>query len=152
MQFNHTWQKVLSGEKTQTRRISLPHADGTGEFDCEMIGYPDGVMSVQRLKKHGDRWRTIYQIGKTYAVQPGRTAKGIARIRITGIRCEDVREINREDVEAEGFASRYAFWSVWTKMHDPAMVKGDYLYAMLMTERPAERYAAWALTFELVKK
>lgn len=161
MIFQHTWSKVLDGSKTQTRRIALPHADGTGEFDCEMIGYPMGIMSVQRLKVGASSWRTIYQVGKTYAVQPGRTKPAAARIRITGIRREDVREISWEDTYAEGFKSRAMFFNTWLQMHDKTVyeVFRDYKFPYgkigsateLLESRPAERYQAWALTFELVK-
>lgn len=164
MIFQHTWEKVLSGEKTQTRRIALPHADGTGTFDCEMIGYPMGIKSVQRLKVGADRWKTVYQVGKDYAVCPGRGQYAFTqRIRITDVRYEDVRCISAEDVKAEGFETASDFFITWCKMHDKGQmlpIIPDYFTGAIvwqgvrseLQQRPAERYQAWVLTFELVKQ
>ena len=74
MIFQHTWERVLSGDKTQTRRIV--------KWDESLVRPPLTVITPDRAK---------YQVGKTYAVQPARTKKGIARIQITGIRHEDAR-------------------------------------------------------------
>lgn len=41
-----------------------------------------------------------------------------ARILITDIRREDVRNISDEDVKAEGFSSRLDFLATWISMHD----------------------------------
>lgn len=163
MIFQHTWEKVLSGEKTQTRRIALPEPDGTGSFDCEMISYPMGIESVQRIRVNDDSWRTIYQVGKTYAVQPSRTAKAIARIRITDIRREDVRKISQADAKAEGFANEIEFWKTWYGMHDKYAFRNVAISIHEDVDR-ARQYLcnrnfyrgnvndAWALTFELVKE
>jgi hypothetical protein len=54
MIFQYTLDQVLDGRKTQTRRLVT-------------AGRPS-------------RWR----VGRTYAVQPGRTKKAVARIEVTG--------------------------------------------------------------------
>jgi hypothetical protein len=173
MIFQHTWEKVLSGEKTQTRRIVKP-----GDF------LNSGV--VFNEKKH-----TRYAVGSTYAVQPSRTHPAIiynpehpcygidviqpgddhynlaksgvwnyqgqgyrqARIRIMEIRLEDIRQISDEDIQAEGFAhDPEEFFETWCVMHDPAilpfytaMYRRGWLYP-----QPAYKYQAWVLTFCLV--
>lgn len=91
-------------------------------------------------------------------------------IRLTDIRREDVRCISDDDVTAEGFERAVDFWHVWCAMHDKAVVvdpgseKTIVSYprinqftveehadvrAILML-RPAGKYQAWALSFELV--
>ncbi len=62
MIFQHTWKKVLDGSKTQTRRLVKPH---------QMIRWPNGVKSVQYLDDQHNLWITKWQVGRTYAVQPG---------------------------------------------------------------------------------
>lgn len=118
MIFQHTWQRVLDGTKTQTRRPCKP-----GEFyepADAANGYPEGVFRWKR--NDTDEWleRSVpkYIVGKDYAVQPGRGQKAVGRIRITGIRRENVRKISDDDARAEGFASRNAFLYLWQLMHD----------------------------------
>lgn len=142
MLFQYTWQAVIEERKTQTRRIVKPG---------QMISAAGTCVYQHHL------YRIIYEVGRTYAVQPARTAKGIARIRITGLRCEDVRHIRREDVAAEGFSSRNDFFLTWLGMHDKAAQRGfmedtDFLHNttdIFLSERPAERYQAWVISFEL---
>lgn len=165
MIFQHTWEKVLSGEKTQTRRLRLPGDKAMGGWIEAPSATSSGIM--------GDTayiWRnynTIYQVGKTYAVQPGRGKKAVARIQITGIRSEDVRSLSINDLYAEGFDEYLHFMMTWMQMHDKPAHRylesevGDQLYEAIVGEnmtlfenyvdsRPAERYQAWALTFKVV--
>jgi hypothetical protein len=147
MIFQHTWQKVLSGEKTQTRRIVKPGQYQRRDFD--LPGAP--IVQVAHTKNGvvGTGTPVVYNVGSTYAVQPARTAKAIARIRILSIRREDVRDISADDAFREGYGGIVDFLRVWTSMHDKSAVEFPnlrYLY-----DRPAEHYQAWVLTFELVK-
>lgn len=163
MIFQHTIDKVLSGEKTQTRRIVED-----GQWLAQPIGSVGtavngriilGERPLQVVSGHEwDNTRRIhYEVGKTYALQRGRGMKAEGRIRITGIRREDVRDISEADVKAEGFASYEHFVQTWCHMHDAAAcreadkLKGIHICGAART-RPAERYQAWAITFELVKE
>jgi len=152
MIFQHTWQKVLNGSKTQTRRIIKPDQC----LSSSSLYEPYSAV-VQRLQ--GYNWKDVYRVGVDYAVQPGRGKPAVARIRITDIRREDVRDISFEDAKAEGFASATHFLLVWTQMHDSKIYNrypttGQISLALeqcVIQERPVERYTAWALTFELVQ-
>lgn len=131
MIFAHTYQQVLDGTKTQTRRLVKPE-------DMAISDMPDsdgiwGVAYPPPTSSQYDRCYSVtrWHIGQTRAVQPGRGQKAVARIRITAIRREDVRQISDEDVKAEGFASRADFLRLWEQMH-------------------GQHYDAWVLTFELV--
>lgn len=110
MIFKETWQQVLDGTKTQTRR---PVKEG--EYGYRMY-HPD---VIQVIYKHGGyiKWR----VGKDYAVQPGRGKKAVGRIRITGIRRERLQEIRGRDVLAEGcglaIPSRREFMELWDSLY-----------------------------------
>lgn len=130
MLFMHTWQAVIEGRKTMTRRIVKP-----GEIMVAL----GSVHINERLK---------WYVGQSIAVQPGRGQKAVARIQITGIRRQDVREIDYDDVRAEGFDSAADFWLTWIKMHDP---KAESPTAWYLNTRPAAHYDAWVLEFELVE-
>lgn len=166
MIFQHTWEKVLSGEKTQTRRIVKPGDGFTTPLSLGVIGKDAGRMittvpnystprpGFNNIYSVCNGKRTVYQVNKDYAVQPGRTKSGVARIQLTEIRREDVRNISDEDVAAEGFGiDKDDFLEVWCQMHDPGVL--PYYTAMYrrgwLESQPSERYQAWALTFRLVE-
>lgn len=171
MQFAHTWEDVLNGQKTMTRRLVKPNQI-YDPFDKRVYAL---TINLLPLPAHmTGRKTTVYQVGKTYAVQTDRGVKGTGyRIRITDIRREDVRNISQEDAWAEGFTKRLAFWMTWAKMHDPTftfwfdMDAAEYYWHIgkrgpllsgnwkaletVMSNRPASRYDAWVLSFTLVK-
>lgn len=157
MIFQHTWEKVLTGEKSQTRRLVKP-----GEYLDSL--YYDGRHDIVRAANNRIVHATSisFEPEKTYAVQPGRGKAAVARIRILSIRREDVREISDADVEAEGFQTASDFFIAWVKMHDKSVITPiipDYDTGAIIWQgvrptlatRPAERYQAWVLEFELVK-
>jgi len=165
MIFQHTIDKVLSGEKTQTRRIVKP-------TEHMFAGHEGTVWSVLNPKTLGDpQLRAVYETNKEYAVQPGRGKAAVGRILITNIRHqEDVRYISEEDVKAEGFGSVYGYLLTWTQMHDKEawrmnqvdMSDGDAANGVyephsgnwisyLRGQRPSGFYRAWVLEFQLVK-
>lgn len=99
--FAHTLDKLLHGGKTQTRRVVKPDES----FDTD-----------RRAIVKGNK-RTMYRVGKTYAVQPGRTRKAVARILITDIRKEAVSRITEADAIAEGYVSTDEFFASWHNIH-----------------------------------
>jgi hypothetical protein len=160
------WEKILSGEKTQHRVIVKKgefFEDADPSFDL-----PAGV--YRWLNNFAATSRTVYAVGKTYAVQSGSGRIAEGRIRITGIRHdEDVRTISDEDVRAEGYGSLWSFFHAWCEMHDtkahndmfktPTFVASKWLNDTHLNQgmrdwlknRPAARYDAWVLSFEVVR-
>lgn len=106
MIFSHTLELVLSGVKMQSRRLKKP--------THHLIVQGD-LVRVESITTRGRR--IMYQVGKTYAVQPGRTQKAVAYIRLTGLREETVQDISEADARAEGFESREAFFAAWHTIH-----------------------------------
>lgn len=161
--------KILRREKTQTRRLEKPDQLPLIEYWSD--GSHPHIQEV--FKRSTDR--PIYRVGQTYAVQSGRNLRGAfwyqhptmgpliwssnspknlralatsLRIRILTIRREDVRNISNDDIRAEGYPHARDFLHVWCAMHDPILERGLWGEAQLMA-RPADRYQAWALTFEV---
>ena len=107
MIFAYTLDKVLSQEKWQTRRVAKPN---------ERL-FIEEKLSGQQKFVSGSGKRKVFEVGKSYAVQPNRGKKGIARIMITGIRSQPVWAISERDAHAEGFGSREEFLTTWRTIH-----------------------------------
>jgi len=108
MIFKETWQQVLDGTKTQTRR---PVKDGDEGHHILPRG---GFLSVE----HNGRLK--WALGFDYAVQPGRGKKAVGRIRITGIWRQRLREIWVEECRAEGITgvfARFGFEQLWNSLY-----------------------------------
>jgi len=187
MIYPYNIDKLLSGEATQWRRLVKPNDMFTYPLSMVVIGKDHGkiIDTLPLLPKFTagheiycvvdkiQYGRARFQVGKNYAVQPGRGKPAVARIRITNIRKQDVRDISEEDVKAEGFESRLDFLAKWSQMHDRVFQfdrddenwsedgtwnywanrqwgKADnaVMYSYI-AERPTDRYIAWALTFTL---
>jgi hypothetical protein len=96
------FEKVLSGEKTQTRRPVKPGHKFMRHDVCQ-------------------NGRAVWKWGATYAVQPGRGKPSAGRIRITSIRYIDkARYIRMEDARAEGFSTPEEFRHRWAEMYGEA--------------------------------
>jgi hypothetical protein len=114
--------KVLSGEKTQTRRARKD----THIFD----GF-----RVVNLRDVTKRPITLWRIGQTYAACPGRGKVQQGRILIKSIDFQRLSEISEADARREGFANRDEFFAAWDTING----KG----------RRNER--VWIIRFEVVK-
>lgn len=172
---------IVEGRKTQTRRLArtapLLAIGETGKFheflddankwappnsERAPYEYPgDGVYIT--TYKHGGwldgsvyvepEWthRALYIIGKTYAVQPGRGKPAVARIRITGIRQERLRDISEEDVLAEGCG--LVRWAGEPQEGWPATAGFAEAWDRINTRngtRWADNPLVWVLDFEVV--
>ena len=100
MIFQYTWQLILDDKQTATRRLINP-----GE---KLLDNP------RRLEVNG---RTKWQVGRSYAIQPGRKKKSVGRIQITGIKKELLGQMTADDAHAEGFASLDDFQQTWVEIH-----------------------------------
>jgi hypothetical protein len=133
-------RKVMHSKKTMTRRIISRYEMFYADKDTPPTVYvkcPDGK---QRIK---------WQVGRTYAVQPGRGKASIGRVKLLGLFRERLQDISDADVCAElGVAAdirmgrgwlRNAFAELWDSIN----------------KMPGTRYLdnpkVNALTFELVE-
>lgn len=96
--------KILSGQKTQTRRLCKP-----GENWQIFPPIPATV-----LDKNG---RIKWQVGRDYAIQVKRGGNAIGRFRIKDIRREIVAQISEDDAKAEGFDGRNEFFTTWDSIN-----------------------------------
>jgi len=103
MIFQYSHVMVLDGTKTQTRRIV-----NDGESPIAVGDKIVGVRGARTLK---------WQVGLTYAVQPGRTQKAIGYIKVISIRQERLLDVSKADAQAEGFRSREDFRKIWSSIH-----------------------------------
>lgn len=146
MIFQHTIDNVLNGTKTMTRRLI--------KGGQKLVMVESAFGGHRPIYVQTPAGRVLYRISSTYAAQPSRTKKGVARIQITNIKHEDVRYISKQEAKCEGFGSIDAFLMIWCEMHDPQALRlldrytSSTIYRIVM-DRPKERYQAWALTFTL---
>lgn len=104
MIFQYTLEQVLSQRKTQTRRVIR-------KGELAIRGRYNRIVAVQSNN------RTKWQVGKTYAVQPGRGKSQVARICLERINSEYVTRISTADALAEGFKNRQDFLETWCQIH-----------------------------------
>jgi hypothetical protein len=144
--------KILAGEKTQTRRAvkdgdlaafrkdgrlhSLPPSEVHSSFGMTAVmrsSYvPDPAAdSPQKVRVILKKW----EVGRTYALQPGRGKRAVGRITITAIRyCARASDISVSDARAEGFATADEFQAVYERLNGAKAL-----------DRPC-----WTLTFAVV--
>lgn len=103
--------KILSGEKTQTRRLLK---EGESLVSMRKNKRVLQVISVKGAIK--------WQVGGAYVVQSGRGARGTGlKIKILDLRGESLFCINEKQARAEGFEDEqqflYAFYKLnWSKV------------------------------------
>lgn len=143
------WREVLSGAKTQTRRLVRPDEKYHSYLGEVQVPSP----------RHAFGWRAKWAVGKTYAVQPGRGKPAVGRIRITAIRQERVQEITTQDALAEGVGHDYINAGGTTGLAGLLACKfvieeyaglWDSIYTASGT-RWADNPLVWVLVFELVE-
>jgi len=101
MIFQQTYQLILEDKKTATRRLVNPND--------RLLDNPKRVEANGRIK---------WQVGRTYALQPGRGQKAVGRIRITDIHKQPLGQMTIEDAVAEGYPSLDDFRQIWLQIHD----------------------------------
>lgn len=149
--FAHTWELVLSGEKTQTSRIWKDDYFFPSDYYDKTI-----YTHLLSLKSwDAGKLRTLYSVGQVRSVQKSRGTKGIAKIRILELARRDVRAFTDEDIKTEGFPHKTWFLHVWAEMHDKPMYnKLDYAelgsWHEEVAKRPKQFYDALVLKFKLL--
>jgi hypothetical protein len=132
-------QAILDGRKTQTRRL----VTGNTKWDSPQ---KDRVVHVS-YPTHWTKW----EVGKDYAVCPGRGKKAVGRIRITGIRRERLKQISHNDAVAEGCKplqlANGELGTRYVSAVPPFMILWDSIHT-----KPGTRWAdnpdVWVLDFE----
>jgi hypothetical protein len=100
-------EAILAGRKTHTRR---PAKGGEAlVMSSSFCVYKDYFSDTARLK---------WEVGRTYAVQPGRGKRAVARFLLKNLRQEVVSHITEEDAIAEGFDNREEFFAKWRELYD----------------------------------
>ncbi len=94
MLFEHTWKYVVSGQKTQNRRL-------VQEGDYAEVDKTD--QSIRKVIRTADAGvpKPLYEVGKTYSVQPGLGKKTVGNIRLTGIRRERLQDLTEAEILKE---------------------------------------------------
>ena len=122
--------KVRDRTKTQTRRLRDRSRHLTQTRDGEIIAV---------LARTTKRPRKLWVVGRTYAIQSGRSVKGNGRFRILKIRGERLQDISYEDILAEGIRlkeadllkrakediARWGFMRLWKSIHKKAGTRWD---------------------------
>lgn len=128
-------EKSVKGEKTMTRREAKP---------WEWLSVlPNGSKAVFH------RGRVKWEVGKTYAIQPGRGVAAIGRFTLLDIRRERVQDISEADAKAEGVEPLRVF-ATGELLYKPAFaylwneINGDGAGAF------GDNPEVWVLVFEVV--
>lgn len=95
MLFPHYWQEAINGQKTQTRR-PVQNGDVARVDEAD----PQRITQVLRTRDHGVP-QALFEVGKSYSVQPGVAKKTMGKIRITAIRKERLQDISEADILQE---------------------------------------------------
>lgn len=119
--------KILKGQKTQTRRMVKPNDVPLFFTAITKQFYPEQHSGYAGVQK---RW----SVGKDYAICPGRGKFQVGRMRITALRQECVQDITDADAVREGFANRQEFLDVFKKINPKSKLTD----------------AVWVIDFEVV--
>jgi hypothetical protein len=85
----------------------------SNELNLEMCEQRLNVKNVYS----GNHSRTVYRVGATRAVQPGRGKPSRGTIEITGIKFASPASLTDLELHAEGFDTRERFEAVWERLH-----------------------------------
>ena len=96
MLFVSTWKFVVSGQKTRTRKL-------VQEGDYATFDETDPNQPICQVIRTADAGvpKVLYEVGKTYSVQPGLAKKTVGNIKLTAIRRERLQDITEEEALKE---------------------------------------------------
>lgn len=149
MLFEHTWKYVISGQKTQNRRLVQE-----GDYAVVDEADPNRILKVIRTADAGVP-KPIFEVGKTYSVQPGPAKKTVGNIRLTAIRrerlqnlteAESLKELPITSLEAGVSDAQWAlktFMGSWNVMNsDPGRRWEDNPEVWVLEFEPALKFAS----------
>ncbi len=93
-----------------------------------------------------------YEVGRDYAVQPGRGRAAVLRIVVLDVEQQLLGDLTHDAARAEGFRDRAAFARHWLELHDAKVAAaavdctGDDLLATWLYRHGAR--GVWVITFE----
>ena len=149
-------EKIVSNQKTQTRRLCKPTE--------QPVWNPKNLKEIM-LVQSGKR--TKWEVGRSYAVQCKRGGKGVwfssdgwstgkiytfskpLRIKITRIRQMKLKQTTGNDARAEGFNSKQEFWEYFYHVNGDLKPNEDLLGAVIWFEKKLPDLPVWALSFEV---
>lgn len=140
--------EILTGKKTQTRRIAKPSESWAKALSLTIVGKGSGGWletsplyasnPVTNIASVYSGKRVKWRVGNTYAIVPKRGAAGIGqRIQIDALRLEYLQSITEADAQAEGVASVEEYKALWNSING----------ANSWNENPL----VWVITFRMEK-
>lgn len=138
MIFQATWQLVMDGKKTQTRRLVRPLEFCSGNLGARKEVHAIWIQAKSPIHRPGVfvraplvilermnrlKWAVArgYFADKTYAIQPGRGKSSIGRIKLMAIRQERLQDISAYDAEREGIEVSHYYCDEGTAL-DPTPI------------------------------
>lgn len=98
-------ERILAGKKTVTRRpVKYVRYERIQPFG----GFTEPVEVARACR---------YEVGKDYAVQPGRGEKAVGRIRIKDVRRGLLAGVDANDARLEGFQTAGEFRRYWADLY-----------------------------------
>lgn len=133
--------KVLSGQKTQTRRLVKDGDEAT---------YAVPSSEIAQVYRSG---KLLWETYKTYAIQSGRGKKGDGHFRITKIRKETLQSMTESDARAEGVAKIIKTTKGWFR--NEATVSFKQLWNRIHKKsgtRWIDNPEVWCISLEVIKE
>jgi hypothetical protein len=153
----------MEGRKTATRRLLRP-PPRSAWIVSRRTGRRRRRAAVRTVEIAGHVFAACrYEIGHSYAVQPGRTKRAIGRLLVTSVSHERVGEIDFTGARAEGFRTTDQFKAYWARLYEPTVMHNvdeqsdegifceppdDEFLVELFDQRHANTLV-WVITFQL---
>lgn len=142
-------EKVLSGQKTMTRRLVK-----SGEWLTARPKMGGGQVKVVYDVNRKTKW----EVGQTYAIQPGRGVASVGRFTLLDIRRERVQDISEADAIAEGVELNHYYCDEgiapdFIPVHrcEPSVKFLELFESINGKQAVEDNPEVWVLSFEVVR-